>query len=85
MARQDPQGVHWYEAAAPHGLCVPHMPFFLYLSGFIAASSGLLAKGRAGFCDTARARAKRLLLPFFGLGLLVLAGKLVAAKFVLSG
>ncbi len=81
VARQDPQGVHWYEPLR-RTVYAFHMPFFLYLSGFIAASSGLLAKGRAGFCDTARARAKRLLLPFFGLGLLVLAGKLVAAQFL---
>ncbi len=73
--------MHWYEPLrrAVYGF---HMPFFLYLSGLVAASSGFLANGRAVFCGAARARAERLLLPFFGLGLLVLTGKLAAAKWL---
>ncbi len=81
VARQDPQNVHWYEPMR-RAVYAFHMPFFLYLSGLVAVSSGFLGKGRAGFRRAARNRAMRLLLPFFGLGLLVLAGKLAAAKFM---
>ncbi|MDE1895542.1 MAG: acyltransferase [Rhodospirillales bacterium] len=80
VARQDPQGVHWYEPLR-RAIYAFHMPFFLYLSGLVASFS-FLAAGRRGGWQSARARAKRLLIPFFGLGLLVLAGKLVAARFL---
>ncbi|MBU6398023.1 MAG: acyltransferase [Rhodospirillales bacterium] len=79
VARQDPQGVHWYEPLR-RAVYAFHMPFFLYLSGLVA-SFGFVASGRRAFWPSARARAHRLLLPFFGLGLLVLAGKLVASRF----
>ncbi|WP_298215327.1 acyltransferase [Acidocella sp.] len=78
VARQDPQHLHWYEPLR-RAIYAFHMPFFMYLSGFAAALSGVLLRGRAGWAQTARARAQRLLLPFFSLGLLVLAGKLLAS------
>lgn len=81
VARQDPQNMHWYEPLR-RAIYSFHMPFFLYLSGLVAAGSGFLGKGRAGFGAAIQGRAKRLLLPFFGLGLLVLAGKLAAEKYL---
>ncbi|MDE2319763.1 MAG: acyltransferase [Rhodospirillales bacterium] len=81
VARQDPQGVHWYEPLR-RVVYAFHMPFFLYLSGLVAGMSGFLANGRAALRPAFRARARRLLLPFFGLGLLVLAGKMAAARFM---
>ncbi|MDE1905206.1 MAG: acyltransferase [Rhodospirillales bacterium] len=80
VARQDPQGVYWYEPLR-RAVYAFHMPFFLYLSGLVASFS-FLAAGRRGFWQSATARARRLLVPFFGLGLLVLAGKLVASRFL---
>lgn len=80
VARQDPQGVCWYEPLR-RAVYAFHMPFFLYLSGLVAAF-GFLVSGRPAFWPCARARAKRLLIPFFGLGLLVLAGKLVVSGFL---
>ena len=75
VARQDPAQVQWYEPLR-RAIYAFHMPFFLYLSGFVAAASGFLGRGRAGFGDALKRRAQRLLLPFFALGLLILAGKL---------
>lgn len=81
VARQDPQNVQWYEPLR-RAVYSFHMPFFLYLSGLVAASSGFLFRGRAGFPGAVRARARRLLVPFFAVGLVVLAGKLTAARFI---
>ncbi|OYV36684.1 MAG: hypothetical protein B7Z80_14930 [Rhodospirillales bacterium 20-64-7] len=81
VARQDPAGVLWYE---PLRRCVYafHMPLFLYLSGLAAIESGYLLSPRAAWARIARRRALRLLVPFFGFGLLVLAGKLALAPFL---
>ena len=81
VARQDPEGVDWYEPLR-RAVYAFHMPFFLYLSGFVAAAFGFLASGRATLWPAFEARARRLLLPFFGLGVLVLAGKLAASRFM---
>ncbi len=79
VARGDPAGVTWYEPLR-HAVYAFHMPFFLYLSGLAAAYSGNLLAPRGGFPGLLRARARRLLLPFFGLGLLIVLGKVAAAR-----
>jgi fucose 4-O-acetylase-like acetyltransferase len=79
VARTDPQGVGWYEPLR-RAVYAFHMPFFLYLSGLVVVSSGMLLAPRAQWGRVARARAARLLAPFFGLGLLVVLAKLVAAR-----
>ncbi|SDB56112.1 acyltransferase family protein [Belnapia rosea] len=78
VAQQVPPGVEWYEPIR-YLLYRFHMPFFLYLSGTVVVLSGLLAKppGRV-----VRQRAERLLVPFFGIGLLILAAKLIALQLV---
>lgn len=81
VARQDPQNVVWYEPLR-RAIYSFHMPFFLYLSGLVAVYSGFFLRGREIFWPTVRQRAKRLLLPFFVLGLAVLAGKSLAAPFM---
>ncbi len=78
VARADPRGVGWYEPLR-QAVYAFHMPFFLYLSGLVAAETGMLLRPRAAWPGVAAARARRLLLPFFGLGALVLAGKLTLA------
>jgi len=75
VARQDPAGVEWYEPLR-RVVYAFHMPFLLYLSGLTAALSGLLACPPAGWAATARRRAVRLLVPFFGVGLLTVLAKL---------
>ncbi len=81
VARADPLGVDWYEPLR-RAVYAFHMPFFLYLSGLIAVESGLLRLGWADLPALARRRALRLLVPFFGLGVLITAGKCAAARFV---
>ncbi len=78
VARQDPAGVGWY---GPLRMTVYlfHMPFFLYLSGTVAVLSGA---DRPATPAALRRRAARLLLPFFGFGLLILAGKLALGRHV---
>jgi hypothetical protein len=79
VARQDPADVAWYEPLR-RVVYSFHMPFLLYLSGVTAASSGLLARPRAGWAAAARRQAVRLLLPFFGVGLVILIAKLGLAR-----
>lgn len=81
VARADPLGVWWYEPLR-RAVYSFHMPFFLYLSGLVAARSGALFIPLPGWPALARRRAVRLLVPFFALGLLVVAGKTVAAQFI---
>lgn len=81
VARQDPAGVTWYE---PLRRCVYafDMPLFLYLSGLTAIESGYLLAPRAQWARIAKRRALRLLVPFFGFGLLMLAGKLALSPVI---
>src|SRR5271170_7400691 len=79
VARADPACVAWYEPLR-RAVYVIHMPFFLYLSGLVAVLSGMLLAPRAKWPRLVRSRARRLLLPFFGLGALIVAGKILAAR-----
>ena len=81
VARQDPAGVGWYE---PLRILVYlfHMPFFMYLSGYVAFRSGAARAPLAAWPLLARRRAERLLLPFLLFGLMILGGKLIAARLV---
>jgi hypothetical protein len=78
VARDVPPGVEWYEPVR-YLVYRFHMPFFLYLSGTVVVLSGLLGKppGRV-----VRQRAVRLLIPFFAIGLAILASKLIAVRLV---
>jgi fucose 4-O-acetylase-like acetyltransferase len=77
VARADPAGVHWYEPLR-RAVYAFHMPFFLYLSGLAAVLSGAADVRPAGWPAFSAARAKRLLIPFFAVGFLILALKLAA-------
>ena len=79
VARSDPAGVAWYEPLR-QAVYAFHMPFFLYLSGLVAVETGMLFTPRPGWRGVVAARARRLLLPFFGLGLLIVCGKLALAR-----
>ncbi len=81
VARQVPPGVEWYEPLR-YAVYRFHMPFFLYLSGTVVILSGMPALRPADWPGVLRRRAVRLLVPFFGLGLLILAAKLVAMRLV---
>jgi fucose 4-O-acetylase-like acetyltransferase len=81
VARADPAGVHWYEPLR-RAVYAFHMPFFLYLSGMVAVLSGAVLAPLSGWPKLCASRATRLLVPFFGLGLLIICGKLIAAHFM---
>lgn len=82
LSAQDvPAGITWYEPVR-YAIYRFHMPFFLYLSGTVAVLSGLLATAPPTWPAALRKRAVRLLVPFFGIGLLILAAKLTAQQFV---
>ena len=57
-----------------------HMPFFMYLSGYVTFLSGAAATAPAAWAGLVRRRATRLLLPFLIFGLLIIAGKWAAAQ-----
>jgi fucose 4-O-acetylase-like acetyltransferase len=81
VARDQPPGVDWYEPFR-YAIYRFHMPFFLYLSGTVVVLSGLHRAAPADWPRVFRGRAVRLLVPFFGLGLFILAAKLGAMQFV---
>ena len=69
-----PQGNNWYMMlrAAVYAF---HMPFFIYLSGYIFAYTGAFARFRSNRSAFLLSRAKRLLIPFFTFGILIIVGK----------
>jgi fucose 4-O-acetylase-like acetyltransferase len=71
-------GVTWYEPLR-RAVYEFHMPFFFYLSGLVLMLSGAALWPRAGWL---KRRAARLLVPFSGLGVLVVVGKYAAAKWM---
>jgi fucose 4-O-acetylase-like acetyltransferase len=79
VARRDPAGVGWYE---PLRIAVYlfHMPFFMYLSGYVTFLSGAARVPLAGWLPLVRRRALRLLVPFVLFGLAILSGKLLATR-----
>jgi fucose 4-O-acetylase-like acetyltransferase len=81
VAAAPPPGAEWWDEPR-YALYRFHMPFFLYLSGYVAWLSGGLTFPATQTLRHAARRAQRLLLPFFLLGLLVLVGKLVAQDLV---
>lgn len=81
VAAAPPPGAEWYDTLR-YAIYRFHMPFFLYLSGYVAWLSGGLRVADAAWPGFAWRRAKRLLLPFLLLGLVVLVGKLAAESVV---
>src|SRR4051812_11523050 len=79
VANTAPEGSGWYEPWR-YALYRFHMPFFLYLSGTVAVLSGVLTAAPASWPRQVQRRAERLLLPFFGIGLLILGAKWVAMQ-----
>jgi fucose 4-O-acetylase-like acetyltransferase len=81
VARADPAGVGWYEPLR-RAVYAFHMPLFLYLSGLVAVLSGMVLQPRRDWVRVARARALRLLAPFFALGVAVVMGKFLLARWM---
>jgi fucose 4-O-acetylase-like acetyltransferase len=81
VARQDPAHVAWYPPLR-RGIYGFHMPFFFYLSGMVASLAGHVRVPPRAWAGLLKSRARRLLLPFAVMGLLIIAGKLAAARFM---
>jgi fucose 4-O-acetylase-like acetyltransferase len=79
MADGYPRGNAWYDTAKDI-VYTFHMPFFMYLSGYVFSLAGKQTiRDYGGFLGD---RAKRLLLPFLLFGLLIVAGKYFSQYFL---
>ncbi len=58
-----------------------HMPFFLYLSGYVFFLTGAHRRIGAAWRSLVASRADRLLVPFAFFGIVIIVGKAVAAQF----
>jgi fucose 4-O-acetylase-like acetyltransferase len=73
-ARDKPSGADWY-VLIQFLINSFHMPFFMYLAGYIFFYSGNAVDPRPTYLGYVRRRAERLLIPFFAVGVLIVAGK----------
>lgn len=80
VARETPEGAAWYDSLRI-GIYLFHMPFFMYLSGYVTFLSGAARTPPDRWRGLVHRRAARLLLPFAAFGLLILCGKLIASRF----
>ena len=81
VPQEDPAGVTWYDPLRI-AIYLFHMPFFMYLSGYVTFWSGAATIAPSRWPGLVSRRAKRLLIPFFGFGCVILAGKLLADHFI---
>lgn len=81
VARQPPTGNGWY-VALKDAIYLFHMPFFMYLSGYVTFLSGYTNVTWREWPGFATKRAYRLLLPFLIFGLLIIAGKLMLGHYM---
>jgi hypothetical protein len=82
VARQEPVGLHWYEPLRAL-LYSFHIAFLFYLSGYATGLSGSDRRRGPAYRLMLKRRAARLLLPALIFGLVILVGKLVAARFIM--
>ncbi len=81
VARTPPRDNEWY-VVLHTALYQFHMPFFMYLSGYVTFLSGAARTAPAAWPKLFVARAYRLLLPFFLFGLATVAGKMIVSHFI---
>jgi fucose 4-O-acetylase-like acetyltransferase len=81
VARAEPEGNDWY-VVLKHALYHFHMPFFMYLSGYVVFLTGAARIPPSKWLGFTSRRMYRLLLPFVLFGLAILFGKLAAAHFI---
>jgi fucose 4-O-acetylase-like acetyltransferase len=82
VARQEPAGLQWYEPLRAV-LYSFHIAFLFYLSGYATGLSGSDRRSGGAYRLMVRRRGARLLLPALLFGLVILTGKLVAARFIM--
>jgi fucose 4-O-acetylase-like acetyltransferase len=81
MANGYPRGNAWYDTAKDIVYSF-HMPFFMYLSGYVFSLANKQAVGTRAYPGFLRDRAVRLLVPFALFGLLTVAGKYFSSFFL---
>jgi fucose 4-O-acetylase-like acetyltransferase len=80
-AKSRPLGNDWF-GYAQTAVYQFHMPFFMYLSGYVGMLAGSVIVNQSRWHSLVMSRAQRLLVPFLGFGLALTLGKLVAAGFL---
>jgi len=75
VAREPPAGNEWY-VLAKMAVYLFHMPFFMYLSGYVTFLSGAARLRPSAWGDLLSTRAMRLLLPFLIFGIATIVGKM---------
>lgn len=80
-ARSQPADNAWY-AILQTAIYQFHMPFFMYLSGYVTVLSGAAFTPLNRWIVLLRKRTERLLFPFVLFGLALIAGKLIASRFI---
>jgi len=81
VARQPPLHNEWY-VVLKYAIYQFHMPFFMYLSGYVTFLSGAARLPSQAWPKLAARRASRLLLPFVIFGLTIVAGKLLLGPYL---
>jgi fucose 4-O-acetylase-like acetyltransferase len=81
MSSGYPRGNAWYDTAKDI-VYTFHMPFFMYLSGYVFSLTGKQAVHYGAYARFLRERAMRLLLPFAVFGLLIVTGKYLSQFFL---
>ncbi len=80
-AKQQSIGNSWYTYAQT-AVYTFHMPFFVYLSGYVAFMTGAARTKLSQWPQLAKRRSERLLLPFLAFGILLVVGKMLASRFM---
>ncbi len=81
VAREPPANNEWY-VALKSAIYAFHMPFFMYLGGYVFFHIGDALHPRPSYGTYLIRRAERLLIPFLSLGLLILVAKFAAERFL---
>lgn len=76
-----PADNEWYTAMRT-AIYAFHMPFFIYLSGYIFFYTDSAARAWRNVPNFVARRAERLLVPFLLFGLLIIVGKHIAVQFI---
>ena len=81
VARNGPKGNAWY-ADLQEIIYTFHMPFFMYLSGFVAFRSSLLPREATETFDILKKKARRLIVPFFLFAVVMVLAKHLGSLFL---
>lgn len=76
-----PQGNEWYTSIRA-SIYTFHMPFFIYLSGYVYYYRQFHVRAWDNISGFILRRAKRLLIPFFIFGLIIILGKHVMSQII---